>query len=604
MSASIAELERAIRLNPRDADGWHRLAVAFFDAGRFDDVVHCCRRVLEIESRHASALANLGAVLQRRGAGDEAARYYREAISADPMLAPPRFSLGLLLLVGGRRGEAIEQMLQAVALDPGQAEWHMLLGAAYNDADRPVDARSSFESALRLAPDSADAHEQLGCCLLELGNASGAVAQFRRAREFAPSLPKVASNLLLAMNYLSDETPDAVFAEHAAWGQGISRGRPEGAHANDPSPERRLRIGYVSGDFRDHSVAFFFEPILARHDHGRFEIFCYDNHGNGDAVAQRLKSAADHWREVQALGDEAMADLVREDAIDVLVDLSGHSGKNRLPVFGLKPAPVQVTYLGYPTTTGLPAMDYRLTDAIVDPEGEDRWYSERLLQLPDTMWCYRPHERLPAVVPPPCLSNGYVTFGSLNHAAKLSPQVIELWARLLKLLPEARLIATRIRGERAQEKLQKDLERLGVAAGRAELHDVRARETIGELFSRIDIGLDPFPYGGTTTTCDLLWGGTPGFTLGQDDAFAQRGEPSEHSRAGGVGCAHRRGVPGHRRAIGTRPAAPWRHLRRPEGTHALLASIGRGALHRQSGVSLPRHLAPLVRRRRPVGGRI
>lgn len=523
MSESIPTLERAVALNPLDADGWHRLAIAFFDAGRFDDVARCCRRVLEIEPRHAKAHANLGAVLQRQGANDEAARHYRMAIAADPALAPPRFSLAALLLAGGRRGEAIEHMRLAVALDPGQAEWHALLGAAYNDAGRPVDARSSLETALRLAPDSAHAHEHMGCCLLEIGDVPGAVARFRRAMELEPALPTVASNLLLALNYLFAETPDAIFAEHMAWGQRISRAAAEGRHANDPNPERRLRIGYVSGDFRDHSVAFFFEPIMARHDHGRFEIFCYDNNGNGDAVTQRLKSGADHWREVQALGDEAMANLVREDAIDVLVDLSGHSANNRLPVFGSKPAPVQVTYLGYPMTTGLPTMDYRLTDAIVDPEGRDRWYSERLLRLPDTMWCYRPREGLPAVTPPPCLNNGHVTFGSLNHAAKLSPQSIALWARLLNRMPGARLIATRIRGETAQQMLRKDLEKLGVAPGRVELHDVLARETIGEIFSRIDIGLDPFPYGGTTTTCDFLWMGVPLVSLSGETTPSRSG---------------------------------------------------------------------------------
>jgi protein O-GlcNAc transferase len=523
VSESIPTLERAVALNPLDADGWHRLAIAFFDAGRFDDVARCCRRVLEIEPRHAKAHANLGAVLQRQGANDEAARHYRMAIAADPALAPPRFSLAALLLAGGRRGEAIEHMRLAVALDPGQAEWHALLGAAYNDAGRPVDARSSLETALRLAPDSAHAHEHMGCCLLEIGDVPGAVARFRRAMELEPALPTVASNLLLALNYLFAETPDAIFAEHMAWGQRISRAAAEGRHANDPNPERRLRIGYVSGDFRDHSVAFFFEPIMARHDHGRFEIFCYDNNGNGDAVTQRLKSGADHWREVQALGDEAMANLVREDAIDVLVDLSGHSANNRLPVFGSKPAPVQVTYLGYPMTTGLPTMDYRLTDAIVDPEGRDRWYSERLLRLPDTMWCYRPREGLPAVMPPPCLNSGHVTFGSLNHAAKLSPQSIALWARLLNRMPGARLIATRIRGETAQQMLRKDLEKLGVAPGRVELHDVLARKTIGEIFSRIDIGLDPFPYGGTTTTCDFLWMGVPLVSLSGETTPSRSG---------------------------------------------------------------------------------
>jgi predicted O-linked N-acetylglucosamine transferase (SPINDLY family) len=514
VSGSVPELERAIALNPRDADSWHRLAVAQFDAGRFDEVARCCRRVLEIDPRHAKALANLAAVLQRSGADDEAARHYREAIAADPTLAPPRFSLAVLLLAGGRRDEAIEQMRRAVALDSGRAEWHTLLGVVCSDAGHPLDAISSLETALRLSPDSARAHEQLGFNLLQIGDATGALARFRRALELATSEPEVASNSLFALNYISGQTPEAIYAEHAAWGQRLSHGRPEGPHANDSSPERRLRIGYVSADFREHSVASFFEPVLARHDHGHFEIFCYYNHGHADAMTQRLKSAADHWREVQALSDEAMADLVREDAIDILVDLGGHSAGNRLPAFGRKPAPVQVTYLGYPATTGLPAMDYRLTDAKVDPEGAgDRWYSERLVRLPDTMWCYRPHEGLPAAPPPPCFSTGHVTFGSLNHAAKISPQAIALWARLLKLLPEARLVITTIPTGTTNELLRKRFVDAGIAGGRLELHDRLPRQEFNDLVSRIDIALDPFPYGGTATTCDSLWLGVPVISL-------------------------------------------------------------------------------------------
>ena len=555
LSGSIPELERAIALNPRDADSWHRLAVAQFDAGRFDEAARCCRRVLAIDPQHAKALANLAAVLQSRGANDEAVRHYREAIAADPTLAPPRFNLAMLLLASGRHGEALEQMRRAAALDPsraewhaiigeaciaaghpldaissletalrlapGRAEWHVMIGQACVAAGRPHDAISSLETALRLAPDSAHANEQLGFGLLEIGDATGALARFRHALKFAHSLPEVASNSLFALNYIFGQTPEAIFAEHAAWGQGVSRGRTDGAHANDPSPERRLRIGYVSGDFREHSVAFFFEPILANHNHGQFEVFCYYNNDHADAVTQRLKSGADHWRPVQALSDEAMADLVREDAIDILVDLSGHSDKNRLPVFGRKPAPVQVTYLGYPTTTGLSAMDYRLTDAKVDPEGNgDRWYSERLVRLPGTMWCYRPQEGLPSVTPPPCLSNGHVTFGSLNHYAKLSPQAIALWARLLKLLPEARLVFTTIPRGTKNESLRERLVDAGVAGDRLELHDRLPRKEFNDLISRIDIALDPFPYGGTTTTCDLLWMGVPVmFALGRDDAF-------------------------------------------------------------------------------------
>jgi len=289
-------------------------------------------------------------------------------------------------------------------------------------------------------------------------------------------------------------------------------------------PERRLRIGYVSGDFRDHSVSLFIEPILAWHARGAFEVVCYSNLSRPDEVTQRLRTYAAHWREVHALGDEALANLIREDAIDILVDLSGHSANNRLLAFGRKPAPVQVTYLGYPGTTGLAAMDYRLTDTVVDPAGDgDRWYSERLIRLPDTMWCYRPHEALSEVMPAPALSKGYVTFGSLNHCAKLNPQLFALWARLLARLPESRLIVTSIPAGNAQASLKACFAAAGVDPGRLEIRDRVPRDQFNALVLQIDIALDSFPYGGTTTTCDALWKCIPVVSLSGDTTASRSG---------------------------------------------------------------------------------
>jgi predicted O-linked N-acetylglucosamine transferase (SPINDLY family) len=526
VSGGIPELERVVALNPLDADGWHRLSVAHFDAGHLDEVARCCRRVLEIDPRHAKAHANLGAVLQRCGANGEADRHYREAIASDPTLAPPRFSLALLLLANGRSDEAIEQMRRAVALDPGRAEWHAILGEACGDAERPLDARSSLETALRLAPDSVGAHVQLGCCLLESGDAPGAETHFRRALEIAPGQPAAASNLLFALNYVFDARPEAIFAEHAAWGQGISRGLAVRACENDPSPERRLRVGYVSPDLRDHALAYFIEPVLARHDRTWFDVVCYSDAAREDSVTSRLRRHASLWRESVGLDAAALAQRIREDRIDILVDLAGHSvGGKRMPVFALKPAPLQATWLGYLNTTGLPAIDYRITDANACPQGWERYHTEQLVRLPDSQWCFAADASAPPVGPLPAGRDGTVTFGSLHNLAKVSPQVVALWSRLLQRVQGSRLLMLAPGREQSSARLAEQFAGHGVDAARVEFTGRLPIAGYLELHNRIDINLDAFPYTGGTTTCHSLWMGVPVVTM-QGATVVSRGGAS------------------------------------------------------------------------------
>ena len=532
MTGGIRELERAVALKPLDADGWHRLALAFFDAERYDDVERCCRRLLEIEPRHAKALANLGAVLQRRGASDEAARCYRGAIAADPALAQPHFSLAILLLAEGRRDEAIGQMRKAVALDPSQAEWHTILGAASSDAGRLHDARSSLKTALRIEPDSADVHDQLGSCLLESGDAPGAVAHFRRALEIAPDRATAASNLLFALNYVFDAAPEAIFAEHADWGRRVSRGRPDRAHANDRDPKRRLRIGYVSPDFREHALAYFIEPVLARHDRAQVETVCYSDAAREDGVTVRLRAHAVQWCESGKLDAEALARKIRDDHIDILVDLAGHSmGGRRMSVFAEKPAPLQASWLGYLNTTGLRAMDYRITDAHACPQGWERHHTERLLRLPDSQWCFAADSRAPAVGPLPAARDAAVTFGSLHNLAKVSTEVIALWSRLLLQVPGSRLLLLAADREHSSGRLAAQFAGHGIDATRLEFTDRLPIAGYLELHNRIDINLDVFPYTGGTTTCHSLWMGVPVVTM-QGDSVVSRGGASLLNAAG------------------------------------------------------------------------
>jgi len=292
------------------------------------------------------------------------------------------------------------------------------------------------------------------------------------------------------------------------------------AHTNNRSPDRRLRIGYVSPDFRRHSVNYFLEPILANHDHTQFEVFCYADELWPDATTERLKGLVDQWRNTAGMSFDGMARLIREDGIDVLIDLAGHTGYNRLPVFARKPAPVQITYLGYPDTTGLAAVDYRITDNVADPaEKTEALHSEKLIRLPTTAWCYRPPEESPDVHELPALSGNPVTFGTFNVLAKLNAVVLETWAKVLLATPGARLMLKNksFRDPAIPRRLLQTFEKHGVAPerivllGPEEKYDNHLR-----LYHRLDVALDPFPYNGTTTTFEALWMGVPVVTLGGD----------------------------------------------------------------------------------------
>jgi predicted O-linked N-acetylglucosamine transferase (SPINDLY family) len=322
---------------------------------------------------------------------------------------------------------------------------------------------------------------------------------------------------------LPSADPATVFAEHRAWSARHAEGLTAAAapHPNDRSLERRLRVGYVSAHFRNHAVNFFVEPILASHDRSRFEVFCYSNVEFPDHVTAQLQTAVDHWRPIRNEPDDRVAQLIRDDAIDILIDLTGHIGENRLLVFALKPAPVQVTYIGYQNTTGMSAMDYRLTDERADPPGvTDRYYTERLVRLPRAFFCYQPGEA-PAVSPSPANERGHVTFGSFNLFAKVNAQVIATWIEILARVPDSRLWVLANQGGYAEQKFAEQARARGVDPARVEIHARRPRAEYLRLVSGVDIALDPFPFNGHTTTCDAIWMGVPVVML-EGDAYASR----------------------------------------------------------------------------------
>src|SRR5262249_50171813 len=276
-------------------------------------------------------------------------------------------------------------------------------------------------------------------------------------------------------------------------------------HTNLPDPQRKLRIGYVSADFRDHIVGRNIWPLLRNHDHEQFDITLYANQTCADALTERFRQCADHWCIIAGWPDEQVAERIRRDRIDVLVDLALHTAGNRLLVFARKPAPVQVTFAGYPCSTGLNAIDYRLTDPYLDPPGLfDAFYSEESLRLPDSFWCYDPWTDQLPVSSLPALHNGFITFGCLNNFCKVNDGSLALWAQVLRAVPESRLLLLAPRGQ-AREHVLARFQREGIAAARVEFVDKQPRLEYLKLYHRIDVGLDPLPYNGHTTSLDAFW---------------------------------------------------------------------------------------------------
>jgi protein O-GlcNAc transferase len=409
----------------------------------------------------------------------------------------------------------------------------MRLAVAAHKVDLLDEAIVNCQRVLELDPLAAAAHNTLASCYQLLGRSDEAITAFREAVRLLPESAALHSNLLYALNYVPGLAAADVFAEHRRWAMCHAESLTAAAARVLPRPDRaRLRLGYVSAHFKDHAVNFFVEPVLASHDHERFEVYCYSNSTRSDPTSERLRKYADHWREIRLLTDEQASAAVREDEIDVLIDLDGHIGGNRLMVFARRPAPVQATYIGYQNTTGMSAMDYRITDDWSDPPGmTDALYTESLVRLPQCFFCYQPSTDAPPVAEQPAVKRSHVTFGSFNNFTKITPQVLATWAELLHAVPTARLTMLVTVTASSRKYLQDTFTAHGIAPERIELCRRRPRGEYLQLINQVDIALDPFPFNGHTTTCDCLWQGVPVVTWA-GAAYVSRFGSSAHRSLG------------------------------------------------------------------------
>jgi protein O-GlcNAc transferase len=456
----------------------------------------------------------------------EAKEIYRQIVAAQPDHFNAIHLLGALAFQVGALQEAGELLQRAMRLNPAAAEPYYHFGCVLQAQNQFSEAITYYHLAIARNPAYAEAWNNLGNSLKELGEIPGAIAAFRKRVELDPKNWAAQSNLLLTLWYDARLSTDEIVAEHRCWNElhaaGVVSAEP---FTNDKRSDRRLRIGYVSPDFRRHPVASFFEPLLANHDHAQVEVFCYSHPLHVDDVTARLRGYADHWREIAALSDEQAAALIRQDRIDALIDLAGHTAGNRLGIFARKPAPVQVSYLGYIGTTGMTATDYRVADGQTEPPGVEPWYTEKLVRLPRTFACYQPPPDAPDVGALPATRNGYITFASFNALGKITDEALGLWAAILGALPNSRFVmsAVGLQDSAAQRRIREFFTTRGIPPDRLELLGFAPMPKYLELHQRIDILLDTFPVNGHTVTCHALWMGVPVMTLAGKSYAARLG---------------------------------------------------------------------------------
>ncbi len=522
---AVAAYRQALALKPDFAEAYSNLGSALSDLGQFEEALAAYHRALTIQPQNATVYYNAAVALKTLGKRNEAEAALRRALALKPDFAEALVNLGAILAEGGRLEEAVTVLKRALAIRPDVVEALNTLGKSLKDLGRIEEAFEVLQRAVAIAPDHANAYNTLGNVLLVMGRVEESLQAYRRAVELDRQNPTAQSNLVFAMNFDPRFDAAAILREARQWNE--RHAKPLGhlirPHENTREGNRRMRVGYVSADFREHVVGWNLLPLLRHHDPGQVEVFCYSSVIQADAMTEQLRAHGNHWRDASPLGDEPLAALVRDDRIDVLIDLSLHSSGNRLRVFAMEPAPVQITYLGYCGTSGIDAMRFRLSDPHLDPPQMDLCcYSEQTIRLPETYWCYAPGGLAPEPSPPPVLGNGHVTFGCMNQFAKVSSAALELWCEILKRVQHSRLLVHALAGKHLG-RVSEHLERHGISSDRVEFVGRQSWDQYTRTYHRIDIGLDPFPYNGGITTCDTLWMGVPVVSLSGATAVGRAG---------------------------------------------------------------------------------
>lgn len=521
-----ASYRRALTVGPDHPELHNNLGDTLRDLGRLSEAESALRRALELKPDFAAAHFNLGITLNDRGRWAEAAVELRLALRFQADFPEALVVLGSALRAQGQLDAAAESVRCALRYRPHFAEAYYNLGNILRDQERHSEAEASFRRSLELKPDQAHALLNLGVTLTERGRYGEAEAACRRALELRPDYPLAHSDLLFCLSHNEDISAAALFAEHCRFGERFEAPLRAHwrAHTNSRDPQRGLQVGFVSADLRNHAVASYIEPVLARLAmYRQLSLHAYSNHRVEDDVTERMRQHFAHWHAIAGVSDDALAERIRADAIDILIDLSGHTAHHRLLTFARKPAPLQASWIGYPGTTGLQAMDYFLADRFFLPFGEfDRQFTEKIVRLPANA-PFLPFADAPPVSPLAALNNGHVTFGSFNRPTKISPSVVALWSRLLNAVPDSRLVLGAMRPDGRADELIDDFAANGVARERLSFLARSDMPTYLDSHREVDICLDTFPYTGGTTSLHALWMGVPTLTLAGDTVPGRSG---------------------------------------------------------------------------------
>jgi predicted O-linked N-acetylglucosamine transferase (SPINDLY family)/predicted SAM-dependent methyltransferase len=519
-----AEYRTLIAMSPNFAQAHYKLGVVLGLDGRSDEAEFEYRETRRLDRFHPEAANNLGVILRQRQKVQEAKACFLDALADRPDYFEATLSLASVSLGEGRIAEARYYYRRAVALGPENGLALQGLGETLRRSDRFEEALTLLKAATAAAPDNPQAWNSLGSCFLNLSEIEQALQQYRRAVDADPKSMMPRRNIALALNYIptpkaetySAHVEVAKAARHLLATQVLPEGFPQSR-----DPERRLRVGFVSGDFCMHSVSYFMLGVMQALDHRNFEYHAYYTSQSGDLRTREFMQMFHHWHHVHGMPVGRIAQQIRNHRIDILIDLTGYTNQSITEAFVLRPAPVQVSWIGYPNTSGMSEMDYRLTDAWADPEGcDDEFYSERRIRLPSSFLAYTPYEKSPPVAPPPALKNGFITFGSFNQRTKMSADCVALWARVLHAVPGSHLLLKSMSGmgqESVRASLIAEFHAHGVDSSRLELlPSDPTTEAHLSRYGQMDIALDSIPYNGTTTTCEALWMGVPVIGLAGD----------------------------------------------------------------------------------------
>lgn len=521
-----ASLRRALAIDANFAEAHCNLGSTLQDMGRLAEAEAGYRRALEIRPDLAEAHYNLGNCLKESGHLDEAEASYRRALEIRPDYVQVYSNLGIMLNGIGRPAEAEASLRRALQLNPDYAQAHNNLGNVLQDMGQLAEAETSYRRALEIRPDLAETYNNLGNVLQDMGRLDTSEASYRQALLLKPDYFKAHSNLLFSLNHSSSNAPSYGFAEAQLYGRKLSQQVAsrftEWSCALRPE---RLRIGFVSGDLKNHPVGYFLKNLLNHLDSAAVELIAYPTDAYADEFTARIKPRFSAWKPLSGLNDETAARLIHSDGVHVLIDLSGHTRYNRLPVFAWKPAPVQVSWLGYFATTGVAEMDYLIADPWTLPESEELHFTEKIWRLPETRLCFTPPDIELDISPLPALTNGYITFGCFNNLTKMNDEVVALWSRVLASVSDSRLFlkAKQLTELEVREHTVARFAEHGIDADRLILEGPDSREKYLATYHQIDIALDPFPYTGGTTSVESLWMGVPVLTLAGESFLSRQG---------------------------------------------------------------------------------